>query len=85
MDEAEQRELQWFKRQRWTKEVVDSDAIRWERTNEEIATMQEEDEIAQVFFWAGAADEMSDMPSLGRSRHCSTDLRHWRTGRGGMS
>ena len=25
-------------------EVVDSDAIRWERTNEEIATMQEEDE-----------------------------------------
>ena len=34
-------------------EVVDSDAIRWEQTNEEIATMQEEDEaIAQVFYWA---------------------------------
>ena len=32
-------------------ELVDSDAIRWERTNEEIATMQEEDEaIAQVFY-----------------------------------
>ena len=47
-------------------EVVDSDAIRWERTIEEIATMQEEDEvIAQVFYWAGTADEMSDMPSLG--------------------
>ena len=47
-------------------EVVDSDAIRWERTNEEIATMQEEDEaIARVFYWAGIADEMSDIPSLG--------------------
>ena len=47
-------------------EVLDSDAVRWERTNEEIATMQEEDEvIAQVFYWAGTADEMSDMPSLG--------------------
>ena len=48
-------------------ELVDSDAIRWERTNEEIATMQEEDgAIAQVFCWAGTADEMSDMPSLGK-------------------
>ena len=47
-------------------EVVDSDAIRWERKIEEIATMQEEDEaIAQVFYWAGTADEMNDMPSLG--------------------
>ena len=47
-------------------ELVDSDAIRWERMNEEIATMQEEDEaIAQVFYWAGTADEMSDMRSLG--------------------
>ena len=47
-------------------EVVDSDAIRRERKNEEIATMQEEDEaIAQVFYWAGTADEMNDMPSLG--------------------
>ena len=28
--------------------------------------MQEEDEaIAQVFFWVGTADEMSDMPSFG--------------------
>ena len=28
--------------------------------------MQEEDEaIAQVFYWAGTANEMSDMPSLG--------------------
>ena len=43
-----------------------SDAIRWERTKEEIATMQKEDEaIAQVFYWAGTADETSDMPSLG--------------------
>ena len=47
-------------------EVVDSDAIRWEQKNEEIATMQEEDEvIAQVFYWTGTADEMNDMPSLG--------------------
>ena len=47
-------------------EVLDSDAIRWERTNEEIATMQEEDEaIVQVFYWAGTADEMSYMPSMG--------------------
>ena len=47
-------------------EVIDSDAIRWERTQEEIATMQEEDEaIARVFYWAGTADEMSDMPKLG--------------------
>ena len=45
-------------------EVVDSDAIGWERTNEEIATMQEEEE-AFVFFRAGTADEMTDMPSLG--------------------
>ena len=44
----------------------DSDAIRWERTKEEIATMQKEDEaIAQVFYWAETADETSDMPSLG--------------------
>ena len=47
-------------------EVLESDAIRWERTNEEIATMQEEDEaIAEVFYWVGTADEMSDMTSLG--------------------
>ena len=40
---------------------VDSDSIRWERPNEEIATIPEEDEaIAQVFNWAGTADEMSD-------------------------
>ena len=46
-------------------EVVDSDAIRWERMNEEIATMQEEDEaIARLFYWVGTPDEMSDMPSL---------------------
>ena len=44
----------------------DGDAIRWERTKEEIATMQKEDEaIAQVFYWAETADETSDMPSLG--------------------
>ena len=50
-------------------EVVDSDAIRWERTNEEIATVQEEDEaIVQVLYWAGTADEKSDMPSLGTKR-----------------
>ena len=37
------------------------------RTNERRdCAMQEEDEaIAQVFYWAGTADEMSDMPSLG--------------------
>ena len=35
----------------------DGDAIRSERTKEEIATMQKEDEaIAQVFYWAGTAD-----------------------------
>ena len=46
--------------------VVDSDAIRWERKNDEIAAMQEEDEaIVRVFYWAGTADEMNDMPSLG--------------------
>ena len=44
-------------------DILDSDAIRWERTNEEIATMQEEDEaIAQVFYWAGTADEIQYGP-----------------------
>ena len=43
-----------------------SDVIRWERTKEEIATMQKEDEsIAQVFYWAGTAVETSNMPYLG--------------------
>ena len=44
----------------------DSESIRWKRTPGGVAKVQEEDEsIAQVFYWAGLGDETIDMPSLG--------------------
>ena len=47
-------------------EEDEHEAIHWEPTLAEIASMQKQDDaIAQVFYWAGTSDETIDMPSLG--------------------